>query len=314
MRNIYILFICFFGVANSICAQKIIFSPPWTPQAQFTGYYVALEKGFYKDLGLDVDIIHPTTSNSVSDMLNQKEADIMPIPLLEAMNLVDKGLDLVNLMQISQNSAMTIVAQSQYTSLDQLVGKRIAGWKNGFTQLPICYSLDKQQRVEWVFCQNVLNLFISSAVDGVLAMYYNEYFQVMNSGQHITQKNTFHFSEIPDYNIPEDGLYCKRNYYLTHKKQVDLFTQATIKGWIYAREHPEEALQIVCKVMKKENTPCSMAHQRWMLEKMLELQIDKTTKKVSFNLTKEVFNRANDLLYRNKIIAQPLEYEKFYLP
>ena len=43
-------------------AQKFVFTPQWTAQAQFAGYYVALEKGFYREAGLDVEIVHPSSS------------------------------------------------------------------------------------------------------------------------------------------------------------------------------------------------------------------------------------------------------------
>lgn len=67
-----LLFISFFPVN----AQKIVFTPQWTPQSQFAGYYAALENGYYAELGLDVEIVHPSTSYSSMSMLEEGTTDI----------------------------------------------------------------------------------------------------------------------------------------------------------------------------------------------------------------------------------------------
>ena len=66
-------------------AQKITFSPQWSPQSQFAGYYVALEKGYYAEAGLDVSIVHPTNSYSSINMLKDGTSDIITSELIQAM-------------------------------------------------------------------------------------------------------------------------------------------------------------------------------------------------------------------------------------
>lgn len=61
--------------ATALSAQPFVFTPQWTAQAQFAGYYVAQEKGFYRDEGLEVQIIHPSVSRSAMDRIRDGESD-----------------------------------------------------------------------------------------------------------------------------------------------------------------------------------------------------------------------------------------------
>ena len=65
-------------------AQQITFTPQWTPQSQFAGYYAALENGYYAEAGLDVTIKHPTASYSSMNMLKDGRADVITAELIRA--------------------------------------------------------------------------------------------------------------------------------------------------------------------------------------------------------------------------------------
>ena len=57
--------VCYFLLwSYALQAQRIVFTPQWTPQSQFAGYYVAQEKGFYQEAGIEVIIKHPSASYS----------------------------------------------------------------------------------------------------------------------------------------------------------------------------------------------------------------------------------------------------------
>ena len=76
MRHFYYIFFIvsvFAVMADPGCAQtrRIVFSPQWTPQSQFAGYYVAQAKGFYKEVGLDIVIDHPSASNPALNRLRE---------------------------------------------------------------------------------------------------------------------------------------------------------------------------------------------------------------------------------------------------
>ena len=102
-----------FGVLSGAYAQQITFTPQWTPQSQFAGYYAALENGFYEEAGLDVEIVHPTKSYSSVNMLLDGSADIITGELIQAMSAAGNGINLVNLMQTTQHSTLALLAREE---------------------------------------------------------------------------------------------------------------------------------------------------------------------------------------------------------
>ena len=107
-------------------AQHITFTPQWTPQSQFAGYYAALEKGYYSEAGLDVSIVHPTSSYSSMSMLKDGTSDIITSELIQAMMISDGDLKLVNLLQTTQHSTLVLISRTENVrELSDLAGCRI---------------------------------------------------------------------------------------------------------------------------------------------------------------------------------------------
>lgn len=310
------LFLLFALSSMALSAQelhKIIFSPQWIPQAQFAGYYIAIEKGFYTEVGLDVEVVNPGTSITSLSRLKNGDADVISTQLLQAMVAKDEGLDLVNILQTSQTNGLVVVSQPDIKSLEELAGKRVATWRTGFNELAVCMARDNGHNIQWIGIPSGVNYFVSGAVDGILTMYYNEYFLVMNCGKRVTLDNTYHLADY-GYNVPEDGLYCLKSTYLKRQKDMELFAEASRRGWDYARNHPEESIEIVLKWMKRSNIASSLSHQKWMLEKMLELQINKDTHTIPYTLDSKIFKFANEVLIKNGLMQKSISYDDFVTP
>ncbi len=278
-------------------SQKLIFSPQWTAQSQFAGYYVALEKGFYKEAGLDVSIIHHSASNSVFNLLKTNKCNIITCQLLQAMVKINEGLDLVNILQTSQNNSLMIIGHNHIKSINDLKGKKVGRWKSGFYSPGLALDKEKNLDIEWIpFVQNV-NLFISKAIDATLAMSYNEYFQILTSGINLSNKSIFYFSDL-GYNIPEDGIYVTQKFYNNNKEALAKFSKASIKGWQWAEKNQEETLDIILKYAKANHIPTNRAHQEWMLKEIIKLQKDKKTGKATYLL------KDSDIVLSNKILKE----------
>ncbi len=99
-----LLFAAFALTANA--QETIVFTPQWTAQAQFTGYYVAEAKGFYREAGVKVKIEHPTPTISAMERLRTKRSQAITLQLCQALEIVDGGTPLVNILQTSMNNAM----------------------------------------------------------------------------------------------------------------------------------------------------------------------------------------------------------------
>lgn len=188
-----LLFAAVLAVAQSARAQKdetIVFTPQWTAQAQFAGYYVAEAKGFYREAGVKVRIEHPSATQPAMTRLRRNECQATTLQLCQALEIIDEGIPLVNILQTSMNNAMVIVSARDKDPLTQK-GAKVGIWSVGFGQLAICMSIKDHLDYEWVrFAQNV-NLFVAGALDATLAMSYNEYYQLVQAGIRMTDKNVY---------------------------------------------------------------------------------------------------------------------------
>ena len=205
--------------------ETIVFTPQWMAQAQFAGYYVAEAKGFYREAGVKVKIEHPSSTQPAMSRLRKNLCQATTLQLCQAMEIVDGGIPLVNILQTSMNNAMVIVSARGKDPLTQK-GAKVGIWSVGFGQLAICMSIKDHLNYEWIrFAQNV-NLFISGALDATLAMSYNEYYQLVQAGMEMTDKNVYRFCDH-GYNVQEDGVYMSRDYYEKHKEKARRFAEAS---------------------------------------------------------------------------------------
>jgi NitT/TauT family transport system substrate-binding protein len=297
-------------VAQTAQAQDetIVFTPQWTAQAQFAGYYVAEAKGFYREAGVKVKIEHPSTTQPAMARMRKNQCQATTLQLCQAMEIVDEGIPLVNILQTSMNNAMVIVSAKNQDPLTQK-GARVGIWSVGFGQLAICMSIKDHLNYEWVrFAQNI-NLFVAGALDATLAMSYNEYYQLVQAGIEMTDKNVYRFCDH-GYNVQEDGVYMERSYYLKHKDQACRFAQASRKGWEWAAQHPEETLDIVMQYVDKNGIATNRVMQRLMLKEVLRLQVDRESKKREFRLRPDMVQRASTLMLENQMLSRDITYKE----
>lgn len=309
-QTLYLLLLVMLATAQIASAQSdtIVFTPQWMAQAQFAGYYVAEAKGFYREAGVRVRIEHPSATLSAMSRLRRGECQATTLQLCQAMEMIDGGLSLVNVLQTSMNNAMVIVSARDKDPLTQR-GARVGIWSVGFGQLAICMSIREHLDYQWVrFAQNV-NLFIVGALDATLAMSYNEYYQLVQGGIKMTDKNVYRFCDH-GYNVQEDGIYVPLDYYAKHREQVRRFAQASRKGWEWAARHPEEALDIVMQYVDKNHIATNRTLQRLMLHEVLRLQIDRESGKREFRLRPDMVRQASHLMVENHMLSREVSYDE----
>ena len=306
------LLVCVVAVAQAQKGQAkdetIVFTPQWTAQAQFTGYYVAEAKGFYREAGVNVKIEHPSSTQPAMTRLRKNQCQATTLQLCQAMEIVDGGIPLVNILQTSMNNAMVIVSARGKDPLTQK-GAKVGIWSVGFGQLAICMSIKDHLDYEWVrFAQNV-NLFISGALDATLAMSYNEYYQLVQAGVDITKQSIYRFCDH-GYNVQEDGVYMTKDYYEAHKEQARRFAEASKKGWEWAAAHPEEALDIVMQYVDRNHIATNRVMQRLMLKEVLRLQVDRESKKREFRLRPDMVQQASRLMVDCQMLSREVTYKE----
>jgi NitT/TauT family transport system substrate-binding protein len=294
--------------------HKLVFATQWLAQAQFAGYYVAQEKGFYKEAGLDVEIIHPTVSVSAMDLLAEGKADVVSLFLITALNNRFKNHDIVNIAQLSQHSAILFVTKksTDIKTLQDFNGKKIGIWRSGFDELPKALIEEKKLNVEWVPIHSSVNLFLMGGIDIMTVMSYNEYYQIYMSGVNMDELNTFSLSDY-GYDISEDGLYTKPDVLATKRNDLKAFVEASLKGWEYASQNRDYAIDLVIKIMRENHISSNKAQQRWMLDKTLELQSlkNKTVKKTQLDIND--YKKAVRILRKGNT-GSLCTYENFFCP
>ncbi len=288
--------------------EPFVFSPQWTAQAQFAGYYVAKEKGFYEEEGLDVEIVHPFASQDAEERFRQGSSLASTLTLTEALEIVDDGIPLVNILQTSMNSAMLIVSRYGNDPMS-LKHPKVIMWRGGFGQIARCMASKEHLDYQWIAAASVVNLFVAGAVDATLAMSYNEYYQLLQTGLVTPGNGLYRFSEH-GYNIQEDGVYMTARQYRRNKDKADRFARASRRGWEWAAEHPDETLEIVMDYVQEFRIPTNRVLQQLMLEEILRLQLDPDSGEREFRLRPDMVRQASVLMFEQGVLKREITYDE----
>jgi NitT/TauT family transport system substrate-binding protein len=251
---------------------KASFITQWVPQAQFAGYYVALAKGFYRQQGLELQIIDGGPERSSAAWLRRGRADFSSLWLVSALRLCDQGCEVVNLAQLVQQSALMLVARkkNRIFRLSDLQGRRVGLWGPPFdVQARLLF---RQQGIDIIAIPQSfsINLFLRDGVAATSAMWYNEYHRIINSGIDPDELTTFRFADY-GFNYPEDGIYVLKSFWRDHPDTCRAFVTATLKGWRAAFAEPEKTLDLVMQRIRRAQIINNRTQQRWMLDCMAKI-------------------------------------------
>ena len=295
--------------------DKVRLQLKWVTQAQFAGYYAALEQGYYDEEGLDVEIKvgGPDITPEQVVASGGAEFGIDWLPSLLATR--DKGGDLVNIAQVFARSGMTEVTwkDSGITSVADMRGKKVGVWCCG-NEFELFAALTKngmdpkkKSDVTIVNQPFDMNLFLQRQVDAAAAMTYNELAQVLE------QKNpdTGQLFTLDDLNVItmeeagtamlEDGVFVRGDWIADEANQdiATRFLKASFRGWIFCRDNQEECLQIVL-----DNGPTlGEGHQRWQLNEINAL-IWPNDAGIGI-MVEEDFQRTADISEQFDVISKP---------
>jgi NitT/TauT family transport system substrate-binding protein len=294
--------------------RPVTFLPQWTPQAQFAGYYVAIQKGFYQRRGIDLRLLAGGPDSPPADMLRCRKTEFTTMFLSDAIKLRSKGADIVNVAQIGQKSGFILVARksSGIFSPKDLNGKRVSLWSD-FQIQPLAFFRKYQVHVTIAPQTYTINLFLQGGVDAACAMWYNEYHTLLNSGVNADELTTFFFDQH-GLNFPEDGMYCLRETMNTDDRICRDVVGASIEGWQYAFDHPDETIDIVMTYVKEANVGTNRVHQRWMLNRIRDISIISGRNAPMGTLSPDDFQTVASELKSGGIIDDIPKFSEFYVP
>ena len=267
------------AMATGASAEDVKLQLKWVTQAQFAGYYVAQAKGFYEEEGLNVTILPGGPDIAPTQVIAGGGADIVVDWMPSALAAREKGLPLVNIAQPFKSSGMqlTCLKESGVETPADFKGKTLGVWFGG-NEYPFLnwmaklgYKTDGSPDGVTVLKQGFnVDPLLQKQAACISTMTYNEYWQVIDAG--ITPEQLVNFNYTTEgVATLEDGLYVLEEK-LADPAFVDTmakFVRASMKGWKYAEENPDEAAMIVLE--NDETGAQTEAHQKRMMGEIAKL-------------------------------------------
>ena len=260
-------------------AEDVTLQLKWVTQAQFAGYYVALEKGYYEEEGLNVTIKPGGPDVAPVQVLIGGGADVMVDWMPSALAAREAGAPVVNIAQPFKSSGMMLTCRndSGVTKTADFPGHTLGVWFGG-NEYPFLSWMsalgiptDGSPKGVTVLKQGFnVDPLLQKQAACISTMTYNEYWQVIDAGLTPEELTVFKYQDEGVATL-EDGLYVLEDK-LKDEAFVDTmakFVRASMKGWKYAEEHPDEAADIVLEF--DETGAQTEAHQKRMMGEVAKL-------------------------------------------
>ncbi|ASJ71732.1 ABC transporter substrate-binding protein [Granulosicoccus antarcticus] len=265
--------------AQASAADNVALQLKWVTQGQFAGYYVAQDKGFYDEADLNVTIKPGGPDIAPPQVIVGGGADVIVDWMPSALASREKGVPLVNIAQPFKRSGMMLVClkESGITSPEDFKGRTLGVWFFGneypFLSWMSALGISTEGGDEGVtVLKQGFNVdpLLQKQADCISTMTYNEYWQVIDAGITEDQLVVFPYEE-QGVSTMEDGLYVLEENLEDDAfvEKMARFVKASMKGWEYARENPDEAAEIVLE--NDASGAQTEKHQRRMVREVNKL-------------------------------------------
>ena len=254
----------------------------WVTQAQFAGYYAAMDQGFFEDKCLNVSILEGGVDIQPHVQLANGDADFAISWVSKALAGREAGADITNIAQIFQRSGTLQVsfADSGITEPADFEGKKIGNWGFGneyevFAALG-SVGLDPAADVELVAQNFDMNALLEGEIDAAQAMTYNEYAQLLeavnpDTGELYTPEDftVINYTDV-GVGMLQDAIWADESRLADepeYRDQAVRFVAASMEGWAYCRDNPEGCRDIVVA----SGSTLGASHQLWQMNEVNKL-------------------------------------------
>ena len=266
------------GAVAAEAADDLTLQLKWVTQAQFAGYYVALDNGFYEEEDLNVTIKPGGPDIAPTQVVAGGGADVVIDWMPSALAARERGLPLVNIAQPFASSGMMLTCRKDtgVTSPADFAGRTLGVWFYGneypFLSWMSSLGLGTEGGDGVTVLKQGFNVdpILQGQADCVSTMTYNEYWQIIDAGLTADDLVTFKYEDQGVATL-EDGLYVMEDRLgdAAFEDQLVRFVRASMRGWKWAEENPDAAADIVLEY--DETGAQTENHQRRMMGEIAKL-------------------------------------------
>lgn len=288
----------------------------WVPQAQFAGYFVAKDKGYYEQEGLNVEILPGGPDIVPEQQVAGGSADIGVDWVGSLLTSQEQEMPLIQIAQIFQKSGLVVVSKKSagMNTPADLKGKKVGNWMGGneFELLALFdkYGLDPNKDVSFTKQGFTMDQFLGGELDAASAMTYNEYQILLESGLKDSELNVI---DMNDEGIAmlEDNLFANKEWLDANKETAAKFVRASLKGWKDAIADPEAAVDSVMKQAESGST--TKEHQLKMMQEVAKLIQPEGFDETKMGYTDDkMFQQTADIALKFGVIKEAANVQEAY--
>ena len=245
----------------------------WVTQAQFAGYFAAIDQGFYTDAGLDVTILEGAVDIVPQQVVAAGGAEFGLAWVPKALVSREEGANIVNIGQVFQRSGTLEVswADAGITEPADWEGKRVGTWGFGNEfELTAAFELYDVTPAEIIQQPFDMSLLLNNELDAAQAMTYNEYAQVLEQENPETgalytdaDLSVIDFNDIGTAML-QDAIWADAAWLADNEATAQAFLKASFQGWIFCRDNPDACVQIVLD----RGPALGASHQAWQMNEI----------------------------------------------
>ncbi len=255
----------------------------WLPQAQFAGFYVAQDLGFYHDEGLDVVILESSGDILPAQAVADGDAEFGVTWTPNVLQANEAGADLVNIAQIFQRSGTVLVsfAEAEIESLSDLVFKTIGYWPGGsefeFYAMTFAMGSDPESGEHLKLVEQAFNLeaLLDGEIDAGQALIYNWYGRLLGEVNPATgelyQESDLNVIGMNDIGVAmlQDHVIVRADWLAEEGNQAIALglLRATLRAWIHCRDQADDCVRILREI----DPSLGESHQQWQMNEVNKL-------------------------------------------
>jgi NitT/TauT family transport system substrate-binding protein len=306
----------FASTATAQTADKVRLQIKWVPQAQFAGYFVALDKGYYADENLDITIVPGGPDIIPEQQVTNGQADFGVDWVASFLAFRDKGLPIVDVAQIYQSSGLMLISKksANINSPQDLKGRSVGVWYGGnefeFLALMDKLHYDPDKDLNVIKQGFTMDPFLAGQMEAASAMTYNEYQIVLESGVNPDDLNVIRYND-QGVGMLEDNLFASEDMVSNKPDLVQRFVRASLKGWQSAIDDQAGAVDTVMRYVEPGSTTAD--HQTRMMAEVAKLVMPPglTADQIGV-MDAGRFQTTADIAYKFHVINAPADPAKSY--